>query len=81
VVVVEVGEEGGQVGVVERPDRHPGLGVVTGWPEAVRVGVGVGPWHGGLLVVLAGGSLRARPAWGHGPLGAGWCLVLLVAVD
>jgi len=79
VVVVEVGEEGGQVGVVERPDRHPGLLVVTGWPEAVRVGVG--PWHGGLLVVLAGGPLRVRPAWGHGPLGAGWWLVLLVAVD
>jgi len=32
-------------------------------------------------VVLAGGPLRVRPAWGHGPLGAGWWLVLLVAVD
>ena len=60
---------------------HAGLLVVTGWPEAVRVGVGLGPWHGGLLVVLARGPLRALPAWGHSPLGAGWCLVLLVAVD
>ena len=80
-VVVEVGEEGGQVGVAERPDRHARRLVVTGGPEAVRVGVGVGPGHGGLLVVLAGGPLRARPALGAARSVRVGALVLLAAVD
>ena len=40
----------------------------------------MGSGHGASLW-LPGGPLRARPAWGHSPLGVGWCLVLLVAVD
>jgi transposase len=51
-VVVEVGEQGGQVSVAEGTDRHSGLLVVTGGPEAIGAGVGlqrVGPGHGGLL--------------------------------
>src|SRR5918993_267105 len=79
--VVVLVEEGGEVGVAERPDRHPGLLVVTGGPDAVWVGVGLGPCHGGLLVVLAGGPLGARPEWGHLPPRAGSCLVLLGTVN
>ena len=53
---------GGQVSAAERLDRHARRLVVTRGPEAVRVGVGLGPWHGGLIVVLAGGPLWASPA-------------------
>jgi hypothetical protein len=45
VVVVVVGEQGGQVGLAEGPDRYPRLLVVTGGPEAVRV-KGRLPGHG-----------------------------------
>ena len=61
-VVVEVRQERGQVDVAERLDRHARRLVVTGEPEAVRVGMRLEPWHGGLLVVLAGGPLWASPA-------------------
>jgi hypothetical protein len=46
-VVVEVGEQGGQVGVAKRPDRHAWLLVVARWPSLVGVGLGgMMPWHG-----------------------------------
>ena len=40
------GRAGPEVGVAEGPDRHARRLVVTGGPEAVRVGVGLGPGHG-----------------------------------
>ena len=79
-VVVEVGEQGGQVGLAEGPDRHPRLLVVTGGPDAVRVRVRL-PGHGGLLVVPAGGPFWARPAQRRVPPSSGKRLILLVAVD
>jgi hypothetical protein len=66
----EVGEQGGQVGLAEGTDRHARPLVVTGGPEAVGVRVGL-PGHGGLLLVLAGGPLRARPTRLRIALGAG----------
>jgi hypothetical protein len=44
VVLVEAGEQGGQVGVTQRPDAHARLLVVAGRP--VAVGVGDGLLHG-----------------------------------
>jgi hypothetical protein len=77
VVVVEVAEQGLEVSVAEGPDGHARLLVVAERPAAVRVRIGlggVGPGHGGLLELLAGGPLGATPAcwrllWGAGVVG------------
>jgi hypothetical protein len=74
VVVVEVGEQGLEVGVAEGPDGHARRLLVAGRPAAVRVRVGrggVGLGMVGLLELLAGAPLRATPAcypllWGAG---------------